>query len=304
MNKSLLLMNIKLDVAVSEIVSITGMNIIRAIVDGERDPSKLAALRHKSCKKPEKTFVDALTGNFQETHLFTLKQSLETFDYFSSQIDECDKMIMAEIQIWPTLAEGSTPPKKKDKDRRPIKFAGARKPDQNEFNFDMETLLYQKTGVDLTAISSIGKLTAATIISELGGKEGLNAFNTEKAWASWLTLCPGNNVSGGKYLGGHARKSKNRIKRALCTAAMSLCNSKCSLGAYYRRMAARIGKSKALKAVAHKLARLIYQLLKNGQAYVEIGQEEYESKHHARRLKNLMKNARELGYELTETANP
>jgi hypothetical protein len=302
MDKALLLMNIKLDVAVSEVVGVTGMNIIRAIVEGEKDPHKLAALRHKSCKKPEKTFVDALTGNFQETHLFTLKQSLETFDYFSRQMDECDKMILAELQKWPTIVEGSTPPKKKDKNKRPPKSAVANKSDQNEFNFDIETLLFQKTGVDLTAINSLGSLTVATIISELGGKEGLNAFNTENAWASWLTLCPGNNVSGGKYLGGQARKSKNRIKRALCTAAMSLCNAKCSLGAFYRRLAARVTKVKALKAVAHKLARLIYRLLKYGKAYVEVGQEQYEKKHEEKRIKNLIKNAHELGYELVLTS--
>lgn len=293
MNKALLLMNIKLDVVVAALVGVSGMNIIRAIVGGERDPHKLAALRHRSCKKPEEVFVGALTGNFQKTHLFTLKHSLETFDYFNKQIDECDKMIFDELQTWSTIAEGPVPPKKKDKHKRPTK-----KPDQNEFNFDMETLLYQKTGVDLTAVNALGPLTIAIIISELGGKEGIHAFSTENAWASWLTLCPGNNVSGGKRLGGHSRKSKNRIKRALCIAAMSLCNSKCSLGAFYRRMAARISKSKAIKAVAHKLARLIYQLLKNGNAYVEVGQEEYEKKYQEKRCRNLIKTANEFGFEL------
>jgi transposase len=301
MNKALLLMNIKLDVAVSEVASVSGMNIIRAIVAGERDPHKLASLRHFSCKKPEEIFVNALTGNFQQTHLFTLKQSLETFDYFSQQINECDKMIQKDLSEWQTIVEGSTPLNKKNKKKKSTKHANLRKPDQNEFNFDIETLLYQKTGVDLTAINSLGALTVATIISELGGKEGLNAFENEKAWCSWLTLCPGNNVSGGKSLGGQSRKSKNRIKRALCVAAMSLCNSKCALGAYYRRMATRVSKSKALKAVAHKLARLIYQLLKKGNQYVEIGQEQYERKHEARRLRNLTKSASELGYELIKT---
>lgn len=299
-NKALLLMNLRLDIAVSEISSISGMNIIRAIVAGERDAQKLASLRHRSCQKPEQTFVDALTGNFQQTHLFTLKQSLETCDYFSKQMDECDKMILEELQKWPTIVQGPIPPKRKDKDRRSSRYANARKPDQNEFNFDVETLLYQKTGVDLTAINALGGLTVATIISELGGKEGLRAFKTEKEWSSWLTLCPGNNVSGGKSFGGQSRKSRNRIKRALCVAAMSLCNSKCSLGAYYRRMAARVSKSKALKAVAHKLARLIYQLLKNGNEYVEIGQEAYEKKHEEKRIRNLLKNAQELGYELVK----
>jgi transposase len=299
MDKSLLLMNIKLDIALSELGSVSGLKIVRALVAGERDPVKLASLRHRSCKKSENIFIAALTGNFQNTHLFTLKQSLETYDYFRKQIDECDEMILKELQSWKTIAEGEVPITKKKK--RTTKFAEKKKPDQNEFNFDIETLLYQKTGVDLTAINSLGSLTVATILSELGGREGINSFPTEKHWTSWLTLCPGNNVSGGKSLGGQSRKGKNRIKRALLVAAMSLCNSKCALGAFYRRLAARTSKAKALKAVAHKLARLIYHLLKNGTEYVEIGQEQYEKQHEEKRIKNLIRNARELGFELSLT---
>lgn len=206
-------------------------------------------------------------------------------------------MILEELESWETIVEGTPPPSNK----KNSKFNDSRKPDQNEFSFDINTLLYQKTGIDLTAINSLGNLTIATIISELGGKEGLDSFPTEKQWTSWLTLCPGNNVSGGKSFGGQSRKGKNRIKRALCVAAMSLCNSKCALGAYYRRLASRISKSKAIKAVAHKLARLIYNLLKNGTAYVKIGQEQYEKQHQQKRIKNLMKNAKELGFEIKQT---
>ncbi len=294
MDKALLLMNIKLDVALSEVGSVSGISIIRAIVEGERDPKKLAALRHYSCKKPESFFIEALTGNFQKTHLFSLKQSLKVYDYFRELIDECDQAILEELESWPTVIEGPLPPTKKKK----AKFSSAKKPDQNEFSFDIDTILYQKTGVNLTAINSLGSLTIARIISEIGGKEGFEAFQTEKQWTSWLTLCPGNNVSGGKSLGGQSRKGKNPIKRALCVAAMSLCNAKCALGAYYRRLASRISKAKALKAVAHKLAKLIYNLVKNGTEYVEIGQEEYERRHKAKRIQNLLRNAKELGFEL------
>jgi len=222
MDKSLLLMNLKLDIALSEVGSVSGLSIIRAIVGGERDPKKLAALRHYSCKKPESFFIEALTGNFQKTHLFSLEQSLETYDYFRKQIDKCDQMILEELQSWPTVVEGPLPPNEKKKNN----YSSTKKPDQNEFTFDMDTILYQKTGVNLTAINSLGSLTVAKVISEIGGKEGLDAFRTEKHWTSWLTLCPGNNVSGGKRLGGQSRKGKNPIKRALCVAAMSLCNAK------------------------------------------------------------------------------
>ncbi|HEV8051512.1 MAG TPA: IS110 family transposase [Parachlamydiaceae bacterium] len=300
LNKALLLMNIKLDITLSEIASVSGISIIRGIVGGERDPKKLAALRHYSCKKSESLFIEALTGNFQKTHLFSLKQSLQTYDYFRELIDECDKMILEELKSWPTVVEGEVPlpPTKKKK----VKYTSAKKPDQNKFNFDIDTLLYQKTGVNLTAINSLGSLTIARVISEMGGKEGFEAFQTEKQWTSWLTLCPGNNVSGGKSLGGQSRKGKNPIKRALCVAAMSLCNAKCALGAYYRRLASRISKAKALKAVAHKLAKLIYNLVRNGSEYVEVGQEEYERRHKDKRIQNLQRNAKELGFELTLAA--
>lgn len=294
MDKSLLIMNLKLDVAVSEITSVTGMDIIRAIVAGERDPRKLAALRNRGCRKPEEFFVAALTGNFQETHLFTLKQALETYDFHGKQLAECDEKILQDLLKWETVKEEHLPRKRKDK--KLSMYANARKPECNGFNFDIETLLYHKVGVDLSAINALGSLSIATIISELGGREGIEAFKTEKHWTSWLTLCPGNNVSGGKSLGGQARKSKNRIKRALMMAAMSLCNAKCALGAYYRRLAARITKAKAFKAVSHKLARLIYRLLKNGEAYVEVGQEQYENKYKQKQIKNLLKTARELGF--------
>jgi transposase len=301
-DKSLLIMNIKLDIAVSDLTGETAIKIIRAIVNGERDPRNLAALRNKRCKKPEELFVSALTGNFQNTHLFTLKQALETYDFHENQLMECDKVIVAELQEWDDVIKEPLPSKSKDKNKNYSMYAMTKKPDPNGFNFDMETILYHKVGVDLTAINSLGGPTIATIISELGGREGIALFKTEKDWTSWLTLCPGNNVSGGKSHGGQARKSKNRIKRALMVATMSLCNSKCALGAYYRRMAARVSKAKAFKAVAHKLARLIYRLLTKGEAYVEVGQEEYERKYKKRKMKNFFKTARELGYDLEKQA--
>lgn len=300
MDKALLIMNIKLDIAVSDLTGETAFKIIRSIVKGERDPRTLAALRHKRCKKPEELFVSALSGNFQETHLFTLKQALETYDFHGNQLIECDKMLISELQKWEDVVPLTEKVKAKSNDQ-PI-YAITKTTNPNGFNFDMGTILYHKIGVDLTAINALGDLTLATIISELGGREGIQQFETEKNWTSWLTLCPGNNVSGGKSHGGKARKSQNRIKRALLVATMSLCNSKCALGAFYRRMASRVGKAKAFKAVAHKLARLIYRLLTKGEAYVEVGQEQYEKKYKHRQLKNFFKTARDLGYDLEKRA--
>lgn len=300
MNKALLLMNIKLD-TVSEVISVSGMDIIRAIVAGERDPKALADLRHYSCKKNEKEFIAALTGNFQDTHLFSLKQALDRYDHIRNQIGQCDEEILKELMTWETVIKKDNPlPEKPSDDKKPSsKYARSRKPDHNEFSFDIRKILFEKTGVDLIAINALGEITVATIISEIGGLKGLTAsFSTAKRWGSWLGLAPGNNISGGKNLGGRSKKCKNRIKTALCMAATSLAHAKCSLGAYYRRMSARMSKSKAVKAVAHKLALLVYRLLTNGNAYVAKGQEDYEKQREQIRIKQLKKNARDLGFEL------
>ncbi len=295
MQKALLFMNIKLDVAVSDIMSVTGFSIIKAIISGERDPKKLAALRNYRCKKDEEVFIDALTGNFQEPHLFSLKQALDLFEIYNIKIDDCDKMLQKELEKWPTITNDALP--KSEKHAKYKEYKTLKKPIKNEFNFDMREILHRKTGHDLTAYPGISEIIAATITSELGGTE-MSAFLTEKHWCSWLGLCPGNNVTGGKSHGGRNKKCKNRIKQALCMAAFSLHHSKSALGAFYRRLHSRLGAPKAIKAVAHKLARFIYRAFKYGKAYVEAGQAAYEKKYEEKRKANLKKNAKELGFEL------
>jgi transposase len=295
MHKALLLMNIKLDVALSEVASVTGLDIIRAIVEGERNPQKLAQLRNRHCKNSEEVFVKALTGNFQEAHLFSLRQSLELFDFLGKQIKACDKEIELDILAWKTKTEAPPPPANKKTSRQ---YEGAKKIEQNSFNFDIRAVLFQKTGIDLSSLPCIGAHTAAVIMSELGGEEGIKSFKSAKHFASWLGLCPGNNISGGKSHGGRSKKCRNRIKQAISLAVMSLYNAKTALGAFYRRLAARISKTKAIKAAAHKLARMIYDAMSQGIAYVEAGQEKYEKQYEERRLKGLNKAAKQMGYTL------
>ena len=295
MQKSLLLMNLKIDLAVSDIASMTAMAIIRAIIGGERDPEKLTSLRDARCQQPPATFVAALTGNYQEPHLFSLRQALENYDFLGKQIEECDKMIERELQSWKTVLKEAIPEKNHAQDKK------VKKTKKNQFNFDIKALLHEKNGIDLTAIPGISETTAALIISELGGTD-ISAFKSEKQWASWLGLCPGNRVSGGKSHGGKSRKCNNRIKQGLCIAAMAVHNSKSAIGAFFRRMKARLGVAKATKAVAHKLGRWVYQMLKNGTVYIEQGQEKYEKKWEERRLKNLTQTAKALGYDLVKKA--
>lgn len=297
-NKSLQLMNIKLDLVVTEMAGVTGLKIIRAIVKGERDPYQLALLRNHRCLCTEAEFVEALTGNYQETHLFSLKQNLEMYDSLGEKMRECDEKIEAELATWKIVTEDHPPVCDKDKHAMHPCYRAAKKPTKNRLSIDMRTTLYQRCGVDLMAIPGISEYTAAVIISELGGTD-LSAFPTEKHFSSWCGLAPGNNISGGKNLGGRSKKCRNRIKMALCMAAMSLCSSKTALGAHYRRLAFRLGdKRKAIKASAHKLAIIVYQMLVHGSKYVERGQEYYENQQAQKRLKNLLKNAQDLGYQL------
>lgn len=295
MEKSLQLMNIKLSSALSDIGGISGMAIIRAIVAGERNPLKLAELRRRECKQPIETFIAALTGNFQEEHIFSMKHALETYDFAERQILECDKQILNELETYPNIVE--TFPPNRDKDRRKNdNYIAARKPKKNSISFDVRTVLWRKSGIDLTALAGIDASHALTIYAELGGS--VDAWKDLKKFASWLKLCPGNNISGGKR-----RKSKNQpcanyITQTLRMGALSAKSSNSYLGAHIRRITGKTDKPKGIKAGAHKLSSQVYYMFKYGWQYYEKGESFYEKAHEERTLKNLQRKARELGFEL------
>ena len=171
-----------------------------------------------------------------------------------------------------------------------------RKRRKNQPHFDLGSQLIEITGVDLTRINGIETMTAQTIVSECGFD--MSSFPTEKHFTSWLGLCPNNRITGGKVRKRSTRKVQNRASVALRLAAQSLHNSKSALGAFYRRMRARLGAPKAITATAHKLARLVYRMLKYGMDYVDIGQQYYEKQYQNRVIKNLTKRAREMGYRM------
>lgn len=160
----------------------------------------------------------------------------------------------------------------------------------------MTSELIRITGVDLTKIPSIGASTALTIVSEIG--LDMSRWRSAKSFASWLGLCPGNKVSGGKKLSGKTKPCANRVAIALRNAANTLYRSECAFGAFLRRMKARLGSPKAITALAHKLAKLIYIMLKYGHEYIEKGVEFYEEMYQKRREASLRKKAKEMGYDL------
>lgn len=285
MQKALEQMNLQLHKVLSDITGVSGMNITRAIVAGERDPVKLAKMAHPTVKSSEETIAQALTGHYREDHLFTLQQALESYDFLHSRIRECDARIEAYLQRFETRPQSSSPKRKKKASRR-----------KNQPYFDLSKELRRVLGVDLTSIDGIEAMTALTVISEQGFD--MSKFPTEKHFSSHLGLCPNNRVTGGKVKRRRTRKVESRAATALRVAAQALHKSQTALGAYYRRIKARLGPAKATTATARKLAVLIYRMLKYGQDYVDQGQELYEQKYRIQRQKGLAKQAKSLGFML------
>jgi hypothetical protein len=284
MQKALQQMNILLHQVVSDLTGLTGMTIIRAIVAGERDPHVLAQHRDPRCKRSLETIRQSLTGNYRAEHVFALTQALALYDTYHAQIALCDQSIEQQLYNFEPVTTDAPP------------AAPKKQRNKNEPAFDIQTHLYHITGVDLTRIDGIAATTALTVISEIG--TDMSRWKTVKHFTSWLGICPGTKVSGGKVLASKTKPTANRAATALRLAVSGLARSESALGGYYRRMAARLGKPQAITATAHKLARLIYSMLRYGTAYVDAGQEYYEQQYKERVVRNMTQRAKALGFEL------
>lgn len=283
MQKALRLMNLLLDNVVTDITGKTGMTIIRAILKGERDPCKLADYRDRRCKKSEQEIAQSLQGHYREEHLFALRQSVELYDTYIAKILACDEALEQQLNSFDTQAD-------------PAQLGKSKRRGGNPPDFDVRGELYRMSGVDLTAIDGISDVIALKVLSEIG--TDMSRWKSEKHFSSWLGLSPGNKISGGKILNSKTKPTKNRAAAALRMAAFALANSKSALGAYYRRMRARHGAPKAITATAHKLARLLYSMLKHGTEYVDRGQDYYEQQYQDRVMKNLKRRAAQMGFTL------
>ncbi len=294
MQKALHLMNVKLTQVVSDITGVTGLSILRAIVAGERDPHTLARLRNKQCAHGEADIAKALHGNYKAEHVFVLKQALAQYDFYQQQIRECDvemEAMYARLSSADTDERSSPPPKPR-----------GGKPRKNQPSFDLRTALYRMAGVDLTAIDGIDALTAHAILTEVG--TDMTRWPTVKHFTSWLGVSPHNDKSGGRVLRSRTKKTQNRANTALRLAAQSLSRSDSALGAFYRRMRAKHGPEKANTATAHKLARIVYHMLKHRNAYVDPGQNQYEQQCRERAVRNLKRRAASLGLQLVAVPAP
>jgi transposase len=282
--KALILMNLLLTEVITDVMGETGQKIIRAILSGERDGELLAKHRNNHIKSSEQDIAKALQGNWREEHLFALKQAVALYDAYAVQLMECD------LQLERMLRDLAKNDLEADKPKR----RGGKS--KNAPNFDARTLLLQMCGVDLTQIDGIDVTTAFKVLAEVGAD--FSKFKDAKHFASWLGLCPGTKITGGKVMSAKTAPNNNRAAQALKMAAGNLRNSQSALGAYFRRLCGRMDKGKAVTACAHKLARIIYTMLTKGEAFVDQGQEHYEEKHRQRVVKSLTKRAEQLGFQL------
>jgi transposase len=272
MQKALMQMNVQLHHVVTDITGVTGMRIIRAIVAGTQTPATLATFRDARCAAPEETIREALTGNYRPEHVFALRQALELYEFHQAKIAECDVEIAAILQM---LNENRTTPED------PLPRARHAK-GRNELDFDVRPSLYTLLGADLTQIHGFGPYTVLRLIAECG--DDMRKWPTAKHFTSWLSLAPGNKISGGRLLSSKSRRSSNRAAALLRIAAVNVGRTQTALGAFYRRLAARTGKAKAVTATARKLAILFYNALRFGMAYVDPGPSYYEERYRQRVL--------------------
>jgi transposase len=287
MQKALQQMNLRLDNVVSDITGQTGMHILKAILAGERDVKKLGQMRDPHCKASAEGIAQSLVGNYRQEHLFSLKQAVELFEFYQQKIGECEDEIEAYLKKLPHKRDDEPPP-----------LEG--RPKKSRVSFNVRDEAYKLVGVDLFRIKGVNAETVLRLLSEVG--LDLGRFPTEKQFSSWLSLSPEKKITGGKVLSSKTKASSNRAAAAFRQAAVSVQASDSELGAYYRRMKARLGGAKAVTATAHKLARVYYRLVKYGEEYMEAGARAYEEKHRQRVVSNLQKRARDLGFELVAVA--
>jgi hypothetical protein len=288
-------MNLQLHHVLSDITGMTGMQILRAIVAGERDPQVLASFRQPGCKADEATIVKALGGSWREEYLFALKQSLELFDFFTAQITACDAEIERRFAAvkprWDAPDELPHLPPAKPTSRTKNKPAPSTRQE-----------LFRIAGVDLVIVTGISASLAQTIVTEIG--TDMSKWPDVKHYASWLGLAPHNDISGGKVLRSRTLKTGNRAGQAFRQTAAAVMRSHSAFGAFYRRKCAQLGPAQALVATAHKIARTVYFMLKHKVPFEDIGAEGYETQQRQRELAHLQRKAAKLGFDLTPREVP
>src|ERR1700736_242493 len=292
MQKALTQMNLQLANMLSDISGMSGQAIIKAILAGERDPHKLAEFRDPRVKASKAKIARSLEGNWQEDLLFVLQQEQDGYEFCQKQMAECDQRLQQYLPQLEDRSHGASPPEEKRKERLRKKKKG------NAPQFDLRAELFRMTGTDLTQIDGIDVTTTMTILSEAGWD--MSKWETEHHFVSWLRLCPDNRISGDKIIGKGRLPTNNRVTNALRMAASTLRLSNTYLGAQFRRLRTKLGAPVAIKAMAAKLARLVYRMLRYGMPFIDRGAEFYDAQHRKLQINYLKRKAANLGFQIIE----
>jgi transposase len=287
MQKALTEMNLQLHHVVADITGATGLRIIRTIISGQQDPKVLAGLRDYRCRSSAETIEKALTGNYRAEHLFALEQALALYDAYHEKVSACDvriEVVMKELCVGRGHRSDALP-------------ASRRRTDQvNGLAFDARSALFALLGRDITRIDGFGPYLALKLIAECG--DNLSAWPSAKHFTSWLGLAPNNKISGGRVLSSRTKRTGSRAAALLRLAAVTVGRTDTALGAFYRRLSARVGKAKAVTATARKIAVLFYNAVRHGMEYVDPGASSYETRYRTRLVENLQRRAKTFGYVL------
>jgi transposase len=290
MQKALQQMNVQLTQVLSDISGTTGLAIIRAIVAGEQDPAKLAQLRHGRCRRSEADIAKALTGHYRAEHVFALKQALALYDAYTAQLVECDQQIEQQYSAFKPRYDPDDPDAPLGPDPKVNSHS------KNAPDFDVRRQLFRLTGIDLTQVDGLHVSSVQQLLAETG--TDMNKWPTVKHFASWLGLAPHNDITGGRVVRSRTLKNHNRAGQILRLAAQSVGRGKSALGAYFRRMRARLGTEQAITATAHKLARIIYHMLKQHEPYQSLSADGYNEQQRQREITRLKRQAAKLGFGL------
>ena len=296
MHKSYDQMNIHLHHVISDLTGVTGLAITDAILEGEQDPVRLAALAHRGIKASRATMIKALQGDWRPEHLFTLRQARQTYSHYQQLISECDQEIEAAIRA----LEASPQPPAAGSQEAPADAPTEQPPADAAGRFNLRAHLTKLFGTDLTLIPGIGESTALTLFAELGAD--LSRFPDAGQFASWLHLCPHNKITGGKIISSQTGPGANRAAQALRWATQSLYRSPTALGEFFRRKRARLGTPKAVTATAHKLARIICHLVTRHVLYDDSILDQHQRQDRKRLERRLRSQARTLGFDLVPEA--
>ena len=291
MQKVLTQMNIQLANVLSDISGVTGQAIIKAILAGQRDAHKLAELRDPRVRASEEQIAQYLEGNWQEDLLFVLKQEQQGYEFCQQQMAACDRQLQQYLQQREDRSRGASLPEEMRKGR-------LQKKKGNKPQFDLRAELFRMTGTDLTQIDGLDVMTATTILSEAGWD--MSKWEDEDHFVSWLRLCPDNRISGDKVIGKGRLPTNNRASITLRMAASTLRMSNTYLGAQFRRFRTKLGSPIAIKAMAAKLARLVYRMLRYGMKYVDQGAQFYDAQHRKLQVTQLKWKAAKLGFRVVE----